>query len=374
MTSLTPNSTASLATATDSSSSPGAPALPVMDNTYGALLLGTCGAILIQGMIFHQLYRYYKLYPKDALYLKLWVGTVTVLELVSLAFALHGTYYYMVTHAFDPTALVGNPPFTIAWSAIPATVAAVLVELFFCRRLWFVGKKFRPIVVLAIIFNLGDLACFTAFAILGIHTDATTFLKHSYLATVGSGFIGLADFMVTSSLIYVLHTSRSGVTQTSSMIDLLIKYVVSTGLIICVFNVLIFVFSLLYPQEWIYAGLSLCITKVYLSTFLVGLNARHTLLNADILRREQTFQIGSMFNFPETKLSHLSFGQQQTTTTFSAGTTAASSGLSKPSTTTLAPPSQQTESFELKSMSFAEPGVVEITDPRVGNLAGDSAV
>ncbi|RPD60589.1 hypothetical protein L226DRAFT_559744 [Lentinus tigrinus ALCF2SS1-7] len=263
--------------------------LPRMDDIYGALLLGTFACVLLQGMVFHQTYRYFKLYPKDATYLKLWVTIVNVIELVTTAMSMHACYYYMVSHAFDPTVLLKIPVWSVTWLPIPGSLAAVSVELFFARRLWLVGARFRPVVVLAILLNLGFFSCFTAMAVLsGSAADPAGFLRYSYLASVAAGLIGISDVMVTASLIYVLHTRRTGIKQTNSKIDLLIKYAVSTGLIICVFNVLNVSFSIAHPHNWIYAGISIAMTKLYANTFLVSLNARHSLISSDILRMEQT--------------------------------------------------------------------------------------
>ncbi|RPD60603.1 hypothetical protein L226DRAFT_570093 [Lentinus tigrinus ALCF2SS1-7] len=298
------------------------PPIPAMDNTYGALLLGTCGGLLVQGLIFHQLYQYFKCYPNDATYLKIWVSVVAALELITSAFTMHASYYYMVTNAFNPEVLLTKPPWSLTWNSIPGTAAAVFVEMFFCRRLWLVQRKFRPIAVVALLLDLTCFGCYAALVIMGSEmSNAADFLKNSYLASVGSGCIGLGDSMVTASLIYVLHTSRTGIKETSSMIDILIKYAVSTGLIISIFNVLIFATSVAYSESWIYVGISFPITKIYLTTFLVALNVRKSLMSSEILLKEQTVPMGSRFANAEVRdrfqadVSHISFRRPAETST-----------------------------------------------------------
>ncbi|RDX52353.1 hypothetical protein OH76DRAFT_1470610 [Lentinus brumalis] len=333
MASLSPNATGLPAATTGVPT--GAP-LPVMHSTYGAWLLGTYACLLFQGMVFHQTYRYFKLYPRDARYLKVWVVVVNVIEMVTTAMAGHAAYYYMVTHAFDPTVLLKDPVWTLIWLPIPGTLAAISVELFFARRLWLIDRRFKPVSVLAIVLNLGFFSCFAAMVILSaFQPDPSSFLKYSYLASVAAGLIGISDVTVTSCLIWVLHTRRTGIKETNSKIDLLIKYAVSTGLIICIFNVLNVIFSVMYPDNWIYVGISIAMTKLYANTFLVSLNARHSLMSSDVIYLEQTTGFGGTTgagntngpNGSRSKFTHIAFA---TPSVFASGAPTSQTGGAGP--------------------------------------------
>ncbi|TFK83042.1 hypothetical protein K466DRAFT_666127 [Polyporus arcularius HHB13444] len=280
--------------------------LPVVDNTYGAWLLGSFACVLFQGMVFHQTYRYFKLYPRDATYLKVWVIVVNVVELVTTMMAVHTSYYYMVSHAFDVAVLLEKPVWSITWMPIPATLATISVELFFARRLWLIDYRFWPVVALAVLLNLGFFSCFTAMIILTKYelNELSSFLQYSYLASVAAGLIGISDIMVTVCLIYTLHTRRTGIKETNSKIDLLIKYAVSTGLIVCIGNLLNVIFSVAHPDNWIYIGISVAVTKLYANTFLVSLNARQSLMSANIIDLEQTTRFGGL---TRSRVTHVAF-------------------------------------------------------------------
>ncbi|KAI0349195.1 hypothetical protein OH77DRAFT_1525853 [Trametes cingulata] len=84
------------------------PPIPALDNTFGALLLGTfCGLILF-GITLHQGYRYVRFpaYDKDSIIIKGTVATVLILETLHSALALHVCYFYLVKQYFDPLALL----------------------------------------------------------------------------------------------------------------------------------------------------------------------------------------------------------------------------------------------------------------------------
>ncbi|KAI0776753.1 hypothetical protein BD413DRAFT_228406 [Trametes elegans] len=96
----------------------------------------------------------------------------------------------------------------------------------------------------------------------------------------------LADIQVTAVLVCALWRSRTGLKRTDSLIDTLILYTASTGLMNCLLNALDIVLALAYPKTMIYTSFSVVLVKVYGISFLVALNSRHTLashgLNGEI--------------------------------------------------------------------------------------------
>ncbi|KAJ8480917.1 hypothetical protein ONZ51_g6352 [Trametes cubensis] len=60
--------------------SPGFIKLPALDNTFGALLLGSFLGFILYGLTVHQVYRYFRFpaYEKDPVYVKYTVSASTV--------------------------------------------------------------------------------------------------------------------------------------------------------------------------------------------------------------------------------------------------------------------------------------------------------
>ncbi|OJT15861.1 hypothetical protein TRAPUB_1513 [Trametes pubescens] len=52
------------------------PKVPALDNTFGAVLLGTFVGLILYGLTLHQSYRYLRLYPNDSRALKCLVAFV----------------------------------------------------------------------------------------------------------------------------------------------------------------------------------------------------------------------------------------------------------------------------------------------------------
>ncbi|KAI0361298.1 hypothetical protein OH77DRAFT_415673 [Trametes cingulata] len=82
-----------------------APALPALDNTFGAMFLGTVFGQMLYGLTVYQTYKYFRLFAKDTLFHKVLVLTVLVLETFHAVLCIHVCYYYVITNYFNPVAL-----------------------------------------------------------------------------------------------------------------------------------------------------------------------------------------------------------------------------------------------------------------------------
>ncbi|KAM5539866.1 hypothetical protein V8D89_006369 [Ganoderma adspersum] len=251
------------------------PHIPV-GNSMGAWLIGTAITFLLNGLLFHQTYQYFREYADDRKFMKVWVITVVFLETVVSGLILHIAYFYLVLHYWEPTYLFTEKP-VWGFTALPiiATPVVVLSQTFFVRRVWLFAPKFRAVVGFAFILNLGNVGFFTALGIkMSTAADFIDGLKHTWLASVGSSIQMAGDIILSLTLIYVLRQSRTGIDKTDSMLEVLIVYAISTGALNCVVHILNVAFSVAWPTNFIYAALSCILTKLYANTFLVALNTR----------------------------------------------------------------------------------------------------
>ncbi|KAI0708356.1 hypothetical protein C8Q76DRAFT_859648 [Earliella scabrosa] len=270
------------------------PKLPPLDDTLGAILVATFFTVLLQGWTLHQTYQYFREYSTDRWFLKIWVLVVTTLELLSTVCTMHGSYYYMVTHYFDPTILAAPPVWTLESTALLSPLAMLSVELFFARRLWIVGPKQRFIAVAVIVLDIVAFACGIVSFIFEVRRTAVSNLMNTNIATSSIVMDLASDLLLTTTLIYILNKSRTGIQETSSIVDALIKYAVGTGLLVFVCNLVFVITTRIYLENLIPGAIGIVMTKVYAVTFLVGLNARRSLLTPDDIKREQSFQLTSI--------------------------------------------------------------------------------
>ncbi|KAI0353779.1 hypothetical protein OH77DRAFT_1427075 [Trametes cingulata] len=256
---------------------PVAPQLPSLDNSFGAFLIATFVGLIMYGLTIHQSYRYYRLFPKDLLVLRMTVALTVFLETVHVILCMHICYYYLVAHYFKPDALLEG-----VWSVrvFPLLTALIVLisESFFTRRVYLIGKQFRVIVVIAPVLML----CVLAFAIAAtieafVKPSFAEFDRFAWMSSAGFGVAVLVDSMLTGTLILALRTSRTGFRRTDSLIDLMIIYAVNTGLLTGLLDLLSFVFAIVSPNNLIYAAINVVAAKSYANAVLAVLNSREFL-------------------------------------------------------------------------------------------------
>ncbi|EIW53736.1 uncharacterized protein TRAVEDRAFT_52859 [Trametes versicolor FP-101664 SS1] len=229
------------------------PEVPALDNTYGALLIGTFLGLILYGLTLHQAYRYFRLYPNDSKWLNILVAMV--LSGCGDFYELFGRARMLVTNYFHPQALT-RP----SWSVM------IISMNFFVRRVWIIGARFRPLVIVSILCTLAAQGVLTAVTIKGfIGADQDSSFEEEFaLGTknaIASALALVGDLLLTSVLIYVLHRSRTGYKRTDSMIDLMIMYSVGTGLLTEIAEILTTILAMVYPAQQVYVVVGIPATK-----------------------------------------------------------------------------------------------------------------
>ncbi|KAJ8482905.1 hypothetical protein ONZ51_g5036 [Trametes cubensis] len=254
-------------------------ALPALDNTFGAMFLGTVFGQMLYGLTVYQTYKYFRLYAKDTLFHKVLVATILLLETFHSILCIHVCYYYVITNYFNPAALLKD-----IWSLRLLTVvtgaAIIISQSFYARRVYLIGRGFRFVVVLAIILMLGE-AAFTLAATVESFILPTLFdfRKFSWMVSATYGLALGCDVVLTGTLIFVLLHSRTGFKTTDNIIEVLILYMVNTGLLTGIISIIAFVFALTLSGNLIYVGFGIVGAKLYANSLLAVLNSRKSLNN-----------------------------------------------------------------------------------------------
>ncbi|EIW53728.1 uncharacterized protein TRAVEDRAFT_52848 [Trametes versicolor FP-101664 SS1] len=254
------------------------PKVPALDNTFGAVLLGTFVGLILYGLTLHQSYRYLRLYPNDSRALKCLVAFVVLLETITSVFSMHVCYFYLTTNYFNPEALLHG-----VWSLnlfpVASGIIMISAQSFFARRVWHLGARISKAVVLfagtLCIVEIGFFIAASAEAFI-IPTFAG-FRRVTWLVSTGSTMAVTADMTLTAALIVFLHRSRTGLKRTDTMIDILILYSVNTGLLTGILNLLSLLFAFIRPGDLIYIGFGIVGAKMYATTLLAALNSRQSL-------------------------------------------------------------------------------------------------
>ncbi|KAJ8486841.1 hypothetical protein ONZ51_g4583 [Trametes cubensis] len=252
------------------------PKIPALDNSYGAMLLGTSFGLMLYGLTLHQTYRYFRLYPRDLALFKGFVISILTMETLHTVIWMIACYHFLITDYFNATSLLTGH-WTVKLNVAVTGAANLLCQLFYARRVFLLGPKSRWVVAIA---------AGTMTACLGFDIGATVeafklslaqFPRFSWLVSAAYGCAVVTDVLLTGALIRVLLRSRTGFKRTDSTLDMLIVYSINTGLLTSITGLLVFVFALILPGNYIYAGISIVNAKLYANSVLAVLNSRRSL-------------------------------------------------------------------------------------------------
>ncbi|TFK87115.1 hypothetical protein K466DRAFT_127255 [Polyporus arcularius HHB13444] len=300
-----------MASAPPTASAPGLegalPQLPALDNTFGALLIGTFIGLMQYGWTAHQCYNYFRTYQNDMWLLKGLVTVVLVLETFHSVLCMHFCYYYLTSNYFKPAALAQGV-WSINLLGVSTGAVILISQLFFLRRVYLIGRKFRPLVAFCGVLLLTEFGFATAVTVDTFLHPTLHNSNQAWMNSAGVGIAALADTLLTAALTFSLHQSRTGIKRTDGIIDLLILYAINTGLVTGIFNILSFVFAIAMPNNLIYAGLDIVATKLYANSLMAVLNSRRSLaehgqglvhsssINMSVLQRSRTTGAGRRNN------------------------------------------------------------------------------
>ncbi|KAI9068012.1 hypothetical protein FKP32DRAFT_1672575 [Trametes sanguinea] len=237
----------------------------------GAWLIGTFLTAFLVGMLTQQAFQYFRLYHSDPLFMKAWVILAVVLQYMTIALMMHTGYYYLVTYSFNPAIFTKPDVWTSAIVPIFGSLNNLVCESFFARRVFMIGRRYRIIVLSAMVMIIASCGFFIsvtaqAFMLRNLVKSAYT---GGWLPVVGSALLLAGDLQLTGVLVFVLHQARSGNRRTDSMLDILIAYAITT-----VRSLQPVAKSGVFPHSTIYTATTLIAQAVYNNSFLVALNTR----------------------------------------------------------------------------------------------------
>ncbi|KAJ3012283.1 hypothetical protein NUW54_g1919 [Trametes sanguinea] len=305
-----------------------------MNRTFGSVLVGCYLGFIIYGLNLHQAARYYKTFPKDHIYLKLLVSTISPHYIVrtnetrppspgcvrivlgDMAHSVRDVYLLPLLGR-QLLQFVGPPCWLFTQDSITSRTASPAVRgtidyklsnvrrssssththsdtmnRFFMRRVYLlVGRRSKILVAVVVLFLVAELGLATASSaetsdfsrsctsslLLNLpSTDRfikTTFKAYAnvtWIISVAFGMAAVADAILTTILICALRRCRTGMQRTDSLLDVLILYAISTGLLTCVFDLATFLVTLIQPSDFVWFAVNIVATKVYPASLLAA--------------------------------------------------------------------------------------------------------
>ncbi|PPQ76373.1 hypothetical protein CVT26_010197 [Gymnopilus dilepis] len=266
-----------------SSMPPMLPPVPDLGPTFGVAYIAVVISAMLYGVTCLQTFIYFINSRTDPIWTKLLVLTTLLIDTLHEAFLLYAGYYYFIQNYFNPIALESG--MWCVQSSIIAHmfvngVAAFLVESFMIWRLHFLSNRNYFLTVPAMILVLAHLGVDFAWPIQAFIGPNLSFERiKSLTPTAVSGFVigSVTDVYITGSLAYYLWSSRTGFKKSNDMIYRLIQYIITTGLLTTVDNIISLAVYVARPENFYYMFFSFILAKLYINSLLATLNSRQSI-------------------------------------------------------------------------------------------------
>ncbi|KAG2117407.1 hypothetical protein BD769DRAFT_1641961 [Suillus cothurnatus] len=308
-------------------------AIPQLDlgNTFGALFIGVVLAAVLFGLTNVQAFIYLQAHKSAGItFFKLVVVWLWTFDALHLALTIHSVYYYLVTNYANFSVLT-----EIVWSLKLQLIINILiipmVHLLYVHRIWKVSKgRSRILPAIALV---GLRSGFNCLFVLLIHCQGIVVVLSSgvaiplvwaqYKVNLFKNLVGIewstylslgaatfVDFLIASSLCYLLATSRTGFSSTDSFITKLVGYTISTGCLTSICSMSIIITCTVMPKTFIFIGLQFLVTKLYVNSFIAFLNARYYMQANVIVDSPQFYERHGVYH-PELHVSASQDGEFQ---------------------------------------------------------------
>uniref|UniRef100_A0A0W0G0Z0 DUF6534 domain-containing protein n=1 Tax=Moniliophthora roreri TaxID=221103 RepID=A0A0W0G0Z0_MONRR len=267
------------------------PSLPAphldLGDTFGAFSVAVNISSCLYGVTCLQTWYYFRNYH-DRWLLRGVVLAILVLETAHAILAIHAVYHYLVLNFANPAGLSKH-----VWSivfVIPITTATnTIVHLFYAARIYLLsgGKDWwTPAIVcvlkiVQIVLSISAYPYFAAAANSLKRLKSLQFLQ-SGLANVALSCNAALDIICALALSYYLHTSRSGVKSTETLINRLIAHAINNGALTSLADISVVIFLAPIPKNLVYLGIFEIVGNLYANSLLSTLNSRNSHLQASL--------------------------------------------------------------------------------------------
>ncbi|KAG6848106.1 hypothetical protein H0H93_003327 [Arthromyces matolae] len=221
-------------------------------------LIGTLLNWGLFGIIGVQACIYFSREYQDTIWLRSMVFFVLVIDVIQTVFHTHAMWFAMIENWGDPSRLTFLP-----WSAYPtpifSSIVSVVVQIFFARRIFSVGKGLF-IRSISIFIVLVAVVQGTAGMVVGIQWRTLGVIRVTHLKSLPIVWMvgaAVCDIAIATTMSYILASAKSPFmfAQTRAMVDRLITQVIQSGAITAILATIELILFLVKPDEYMYMAL-----------------------------------------------------------------------------------------------------------------------
>ncbi|KAJ6564745.1 hypothetical protein B0H19DRAFT_82418 [Mycena capillaripes] len=250
---------------------------PLADPVFAGVLLSS----VLYGITVVQTWNYYEL-NNDGWILRIFVGTLFILDSVSAVLTIEMGHVYLIQH-FGSLATLATLPFSGVLEVAFNVVTVFLVQLFFASRVYLLfARKNLIIPATILVFAVAALVA-GMFIVTDINRTRTVAalakpsMKLEVILT--NTFEAVADVLVTAAMSWQFYRRRGNIKTTNSLLDKLLGFVVGRGGLVAATQLLTLGLYVADPTSLNWLPVHFSIGKISHITTVTMLNSRRSLRN-----------------------------------------------------------------------------------------------
>ncbi|KZT39156.1 hypothetical protein SISSUDRAFT_1119112 [Sistotremastrum suecicum HHB10207 ss-3] len=264
--------------------------------SYGEGVLMICIFLSssLYGLTSFQGISYFRNFTSDPKPLKIMVASVMTLSTFHVCLCWFFMYHYFIVGFGDYVSLL-IPPWAVKLTIPITCVAECICHLFFVTRIWTLSNKNKVLcgmIVLMELAHVGSIAAFTVKCFQATYfTELTGIPENKRLVTACLSASLCSDVVITFSMCYYLHSSRTGYKKTDTLLMTLILYSINTGIITAVGDAIVMAMFLGFPDNVAFFAIFEITIELYANAILTSLNTRTTLGSIYIAREQKALWV-----------------------------------------------------------------------------------
>ncbi|KAE9399439.1 hypothetical protein BT96DRAFT_975848 [Gymnopus androsaceus JB14] len=250
-----------------------------LDALFGMFFNGMVISSSLFGINVLQCYIYFRSYGRDHFIIKATVASTLLLDTLGMLFLAKGIYGYLITEWGNPSSLE-YLDYGVCIQSLVAVFIAAIVQCFFIHSIYVVSLKNRFITGFILFLWIAALGSGIAVNIEALVRRNTGILADTHFKILLGLFFNMSvfcDLATTTSLCYLLRKAKSGFRHTDTLVDKIIVYALSRGILTFILQALETIFFVALPDsDLAWTLIHFCLSKVYTISLLVTLNRRDT--------------------------------------------------------------------------------------------------
>lgn len=254
----------------------------------GPLVLGYQFNWGLYGVLATQLYTYHQAGFRDSRLIKFIVYGVFVVETLQLIMATHDSFH---TLALGWGSFSDLLEVWFTWFDLPflTGLTSATIQCFYAWRLFVLSKSYVLAITIAAIALVQGAAAMAEGLQIFISQNVPGTQTDTFKTTaVWLGGTALCDIIICCAMFYFLSKSRTGFRTTDSVLNMLIRITIETGMVTAVVAIIELTLFLTFKHNFYHVVPAFMLSKLYSNSFLVLLNSR--IITSKRLTTSETFQ------------------------------------------------------------------------------------